>query len=173
MTRSIPEPLKRTTTVRKNGSRRVSDSTGKESRVEPQHREECNINTIMRKMHAQGILPHFKSGGNFGDFTAYSDFHDCHNRILAAEADFMAMPSELRYKFDNDPGKLLDFLHDPANRAECVEMGLIAPDGYKPEKAPNSKQEASQAPSEPNQGANPTGTQKGQKAESPNIPISA
>jgi len=130
MTRSIPTTIKRSTRERKNGSRRVSDSTGTESRVEQQHADECNINTIMRKMHAQGVLPHFKTGGNFGDFTSFDDFHSMQNRIADAQTDFMRLPSELRYKFGNDPGKLVQFLENPENRAECVDMGLIAPDDY-------------------------------------------
>ena len=139
MTRKIPEDPKliRTTTVRKNGRRRVSDSTGTESRVEPQHANETNINTIMRKMHAQGVLPHFKTGGNFGNFELAEDFHTAQNRIIAAQDDFMRLPSELRSKFDNDPGKLIDFLSNCENRAEAVDMGLIAPDGYVVE--PNQK----------------------------------
>ena len=165
MTRSIPEPLKRTITKRPNGRIRVSDNTGTKSRVEPQHGEECNINTIMRKMHAQGILPHFKTGGNFGNFTEMDDFHTCQNRIIAANNDFMALPSELRSKFQNDPGQLLDFLSDENNRAEAIEMGLIAPPGHLIEPPHTSAQDRAEGPSEAAQAPSSTKSKTGQKAE--------
>jgi len=119
MTRSIPE--------RTNKYRRVQTPVDPMSLTEQQHGPACDINTIMRKLRTQGELPHYRMGGNFGDFTNYADFHDMKNRILQANNDFMALPSELRAKFGNDPGNLLTFLEDPVNRAEAVELGLIAP----------------------------------------------
>jgi len=165
MTRSIPEPLTRTYEPRPKGRRRVMDSTGTKSRVEPQHGEECNINTIMRKMHAQGILPHFKTGGNFGNFTDLDDFHTCKNRIIAAQNDFMALPAELRSQFDNDPGKLLDFLSDESNRSEAVEMGLVAPSGHLIEPPNTSAQERAEGPSEGTQEPTGSKTKTGHKAK--------
>ena len=133
---------------RANGSKRVQMDTGTKSKVEQQHKNQCDINTIMHKMHAQGILPHFRNGGNFGDFTTLDDFHTCKNRILAANNDFMALPSQLRAKFKNDPGNLLDFLQDPENRSEAQEMGLIAPEGYKAPPEEKTPQKGSQEPTE-------------------------
>lgn len=136
------------TTVKKrpNGSKRVQFATGDKSRVEQHHRDEVNINTIMRKMHAQGVLPHFKNGGTFGDFSSVTDFQDCKNRIIAANNDFMRLPSELRFKFDNDPGLLVEWLQDPDNASEARDMGLIPPVGYKPPSEEKTSQEAAQAP---------------------------
>jgi len=132
MTRSIkPRP---------DGSRRVLQSTGTESRVEPQHRDACNINTIMRKLHSQGVIPHFRTGGNFGNFTGYDDYHAMRTRICDAQDDFHRLPAELRKQFDNDPGKLLEFLDDPENRQAAQEMGLIGPDKPQDPKEPTEVQ---------------------------------
>jgi len=143
------------------------------SRVEQQHRDECNINTIMRKMHAQGILPHFKQGGNFGDFTSYTHFHDMQNRIADAHEDFMRLPSELRYKFDNDPGKLVQFLENPENLSECRRLGLIAPEGHNTPEGKNSAQESSEAASASNEATQPPKATKAQKGPEKASEVSA
>jgi len=139
MTRSIPD--------RTNKYRRVQTPVNPESLTEQQHGEACNINTIMRKLRTQGELPHFSNGGNFGDFTTYDDYHTMKNRILQANEDFMALPSELRHRFHNDPGNLLTFLEDPGNRAEAIVLGLIAPSLTPATKSPQeSVKDASEEP---------------------------
>jgi len=130
MSRSIPEPPPA------KPRKRVQLDTGDKTPVEQQHREQVNINTIMRKMHAQGVLPPFQTGATYGDFSNADDYQSCQNRIIKAKDDFMALPSELRTKFNNDPGQLITFLENPANLEACREMGLIAPKNYQPPTAP-------------------------------------
>jgi len=142
MTRSIPEAPP------KPKRRRVQTPVGTRTKTEQQHENECNINTIMRKMHAQGIIPHYETGGNFGDFTSIDDFQTAQNRIIAANNDFMALPAELRAKFDNDPGQLLQFLENPDNREACQEMGLLAPPGHLQEPTHGSPQDKAERPPE-------------------------
>ena len=37
----------------------------------------------------------------------------------------MALPAKIRARFDHDPNALLQFLNDPINRDEAIEIGLI------------------------------------------------
>jgi hypothetical protein len=37
----------------------------------------------------------------------------------------MALPADVRARFENDPANLLDFMVNPANNAECIKLGLI------------------------------------------------
>jgi len=37
----------------------------------------------------------------------------------------MALPAQLRVRFDHDPVKLLEFLENDQNRDEAIQLGLI------------------------------------------------
>ena len=60
------------------------------------------------------------------------DFHSSMNVIRAAEEAFNAMPAEVRDRFQNDPGRFLEFANDASNYDEAVKMGLAI---KRPEKA--------------------------------------
>jgi len=88
-------------------------------------RSECDINNIMRRYKASGVLPVNKGLGTYGDFANVGDFLECQNKVLEARKHFASLPSKVRGKFKNDVAGLLEFVQDPANRAEAVELGLI------------------------------------------------
>jgi len=113
------------TTKRKNGSRRVQRKLNQKSRVEQSHRSIVNINSIVARYKKTGYLPDPNVKPTYGDFTQFTDFHDCKNRIQKAHADFLNLSSEIRKRFKNDPGLLIEFLNDPRNRSEAIELGLI------------------------------------------------
>lgn len=46
------------------------------------------------------------------------------NQLNQARDDFMALPAKVRSMFDNDPGRFVDFVSDPANMDEMVRLGL-------------------------------------------------
>lgn len=88
-------------------------------------KDECDINTIMARYEKDGVVTHVKEHeGQYGDFTLGFDYHDAMNRVHAARDMFMSLPAGIRTKFDNDPGKFLDFVSDPKNSDAMVEMGL-------------------------------------------------
>jgi len=109
---------------RANGSRRVAFITDAGSVVEKHHKNEVDINSIMKKYRVTGFLDSNASEGQYGDFTDASDFHTMKNRIIEAESDFARLPAHLRTRFNNDPGQLLSFLDDPENLSEAQELGL-------------------------------------------------
>lgn len=113
------------TTTRENGTRRVSHVPVGETRTEQSHRQAVNINTIVAKAR-KGIPPRIQKGeGLYGDFTGYVDFHTQVQRLQDAKDDFMCLPARVRERFLNDPGRLLDFIADPANEDEARELGLL------------------------------------------------
>ena len=112
-------------TKRKNGSRRVQRKLDQKSKVEQSHRSIVNINSIVARYKQTGYLPDPNVKPTYGDFTKFTDFHDCKNRIQKAHADFLNLSSEIRKRFKNDPGLLIEFLNDPSNRSEAIELGLI------------------------------------------------
>jgi phage internal scaffolding protein len=94
-----------------------------ESVVQQSFKKECDINVIMKKAQRSGELPQFNPG-SFGDFTSYDDYHHSCNKVLAAQESFLELPSKIRTKFDNDPGRFLEFVSNPDNRDELIALGL-------------------------------------------------
>lgn len=88
-------------------------------------KDECDINFIMEKFNATGELPAVPLPPQYGDFSGVFDYQTALNEVMAAEDLFMELPAKLRSRFDNDPQKLVEFLHDPKNFDEGVELGLI------------------------------------------------
>ena len=66
------------------------------------------------------------------DFEEAFDFQSSMNVIRAAEEAFNAMPAEVRDRFQNDPGRFLEFANDASNYDEALKMGLAI---KRPEKA--------------------------------------
>ncbi len=108
-----------------NGSRRVSFTSDEKSLTEQTHANAANINSIIKKFHRTGVLPTPVSEGVYGDFASATDYHDAQNRIIEAQAQFMDLPSHVRSEFDNDPGKLFEFVNNEDNAEEAREMGLL------------------------------------------------
>lgn len=119
-------------TKRDNGRLRVQFVPEGVSRTEQSHRDEVNINSIMARYHRSGLLPTYGRFPTYGDFSATGTYHEAMNQVLAAQDEFGRLPSAVRKRFQNDPGKLIDFLSDPGNLEEAVELGLVE----RPEPAP-------------------------------------
>lgn len=102
---------------------------------------ESDINNIMSK-YAAGLAP-IPSGDRtpmFGDFSELGDYQSNMQRIIDAQEQFMQLPSRIRERFRNDPGELLSFLGDEANREEAIKLGLI--NNPKPEKPAEGEEQA-------------------------------
>lgn len=87
----------------------------------------CDINNIVREFSLTGQVQHISAKaaqGAFLDLPTRLDYQESLNAIIAAEAAFMALPAKVRNRFDNDPGKFLEFFTDPANQDEAIAMGL-------------------------------------------------
>jgi phage internal scaffolding protein len=88
-------------------------------------KDECDINNILRQFNITGLLPESSLSPRYGDFTGISDYHTALNRVIAAEDEFMALPAQIRSRFDNDPAKLIEFLENSDNKDEAIKLGLV------------------------------------------------
>ena len=88
-------------------------------------KDETDINNILRQFNVTGMLPETPLSPRYGDFTGIVDYHSALNAVIAAEDDFMALPAQLRARFENDPAQLIDFLDDENNRSEAEQLGLL------------------------------------------------
>jgi len=116
--------MKRILTERPNGLLRVQYELEDAGLVEQSHRDTCDINSMVARARRGTFVPP-TNRGVYGDFTNVPDYQTARNRLLEVEATFFALPSELREKFNNDPGKVLEFLDNPENQEECYNLGLI------------------------------------------------
>jgi len=110
--------------ARKRSTKRLQTVISGESRTKQQFKEECDINTIMKKFEKTGLINHIKEGGTYGDFTNVSDYHAALNQVIEADEAFMTLPASTRKKFDNDAAKMIAFLDDSKNDEEAIKLGL-------------------------------------------------
>lgn len=97
---------------------------GEEVRVEQSHKDEVNINNIVRK-HGLDLIVRVQALQQFQyDDVTGNDFQESMNAIIKARDTFSSVPSDIRKQFDNDPAKFMDFVHNPENHDAMVEMGL-------------------------------------------------
>jgi phage internal scaffolding protein len=99
-----------------------------DSSLAQQHaKDECDINTIVRRFGLTGELPSGVRAPVYGDFTSATDYHTALNAVIAADAAFMQLPADIRIRFNNDAGAFVDFVSDDNNRAEAERLGLVLP----------------------------------------------
>lgn len=99
-------------------------------------RDEADINTIMARYQSTGEMPVItKANGQFLDVVGM-DFAAHMDQINEARELFGQLPSNLRARFDNDPGAFLDYCSDPVNRPEMLSLGLLDASPSKPTASP-------------------------------------
>ncbi len=102
-------------------------------------KSDTDINNIMAKYAKTGLMTHLaKHEGKYGDFSGVVDYHTALNSMIEADTAFASLPSKIREEFDNDAGKFMEFVHDPENLDQMVEMGLAhAPEAPTPVEVTN------------------------------------
>lgn len=111
----------------------TSVDTGSESFVQQHLKDEVDINTIVRRFGITREMPAGIPGGVFGDFTGIDDFESAVAAIDRAREGFMSLPAEVRERFGNEPGKLIEFVH---TATEEQVNGLIPQAAPPPPAAP-------------------------------------
>lgn len=96
-----------------------------ERRTKQSFRDECDINLLMKRYASTGVLPPGVGVGSYGDFSGPQDLLEAQEVIRRAEAQFRALPAEVRARFRNDPERLLAFVQDERNQAEAKRLGLL------------------------------------------------
>lgn len=111
------------------------------SRTRQEFASECDINTIMERYEATGVVSHVnRSEPMFLDTTGFPDLQGAMDKFREASVAFNSLPAKVRKEFDNDPQKFIDFASDPTGKVDgqnltnlerMREWGLA-----EPEKAP-------------------------------------
>ena len=97
------------------------------TRAQQHHKDECDINVILERFGKTGQLPVNAISGTYGDFSGVHDYHTALNTLIASQSEFEALPAAIRAKFANEPANLIEFLNDPKNKDQAIELGLVNP----------------------------------------------
>lgn len=102
----------------------VNSNTSGPSRTKQAMRDECDVNVIIARHAKTGLITHLnRMEASYGNVVGM-DFATAANIVADARSMFEALPSKVRKRFRNDPANFLDFVSNPANGSELVEMGL-------------------------------------------------
>lgn len=103
---------------------RVSlDCSGSDDKAKQSFKDECDVNTIVRRYEMGGELPEFRGEPLYADVSGI-EFQAMMDVVASAQAAFEALPAEVRRRFGNDPREFVAFVGDPSNRAEARKLGL-------------------------------------------------
>jgi phage internal scaffolding protein len=103
-------------------------NTEGESLTQQHFKDECDVINIIKKHDRNGIIEHVQRGqARYGDFSEVAGYREALDLIRDAQDEFMTIPSDIRKKFDNDPGKFYEFVSNPDNKEELKQMGFIEP----------------------------------------------
>lgn len=116
-------------------------------RTKQAFKADCDVNQIMKRFkrsYGGDYLSMVKTplGGSYLDCSDVADYRTALDQVKRADELFMGLPAKVRSRFANDAGKFLDFVHNPANVGELVELGLAKPKpvSEKVEEKPPQKQ---------------------------------
>jgi len=137
-------------TKRPNGTRRVQTVNGLPSRTQKQHKDQVNVNNIMKKFKKTGSITHLRNAkeGVYADLTQITDYAESLMQIKKADEAFLSIPSEIRNKFQNNPANLISYLKDPKNTEEAIKHGLLVK-RENDEQKPNPNDENAKQPIAP------------------------
>lgn len=101
-------------------------STGDETRTVGSAKDDSDINIIVKRMSRTGgmvmVPPRVPTAGDFSE--QVTDYHTAMNMLRTAQDEFAKLDPKVRYRFGNDPQKLMDFMADPQNNEESYKLGL-------------------------------------------------
>lgn len=99
-----------------------------ESLTDQSQVDQSDINTIVRQFGVTGELPYGKPVPFYEDITSFpTDYQEAENFLIASREAFMELPSDQRERFDNHPGKFLNFISNENNYDEAIKLGMIIP----------------------------------------------
>lgn len=104
--------------------------------------KDADINNIMATYAKTGVFPGLENLKEqvYGDVSDVPSYQEMMQATVNANNAFMTLDPKIRKRFDNDPGQFLDFIDDPKNAQELINMGLATQRVITPSPAgPDSK----------------------------------
>ncbi len=95
-----------------------------ESMTDQQYKAESDINEILRRYNCGLGLPPSRGAGRFADVSECGDYASMLDKVLQANKQFEALPSDVRSRFGNSPAMFYEFVSNPSNLEELCKLGL-------------------------------------------------
>ena len=95
----------------------------KGGRTHQSFKDECDVNQVMKRYEKTGILRQSQNRPQYGDFSNVGDYQEALNTVIQADKMFGELSATVRRRFDNDPQQFLDFVEDPNNQDEAIQLG--------------------------------------------------
>ena len=106
-------------------SRKVFSIPEGESLTEQHHADGLDIKNMINKYDRTGILSNVQRGkAMYGDFTKVNEYQDALDLVNNSKNLFNELPSDIREKFSNNPGEFFEWITNPENSQEAIELGL-------------------------------------------------
>lgn len=112
--------------AKKRYAKAVCDCSGDELITEQSHKADVDINNIIKR-HGMDLINKtalLKSQEYRFDDVTGNDFQEAMYIIKKAEASFQEMPLDIKKRFNFKAEQFLDFVQNPANVPEMIELGL-------------------------------------------------
>ena len=105
----------------------VETHNNEPSQTEQQFKDDADVNHIMRRYNSNPHTydPFVRKDGIYADTSQIPDLVNAMETVVKAQHAFDELPSQLRERFGNSPVMLLEFLKDPKNTKEAIELGLM------------------------------------------------
>lgn len=96
------------------------------SRTQQHFKDEVDINRIMAKYRKTGVIQHVTRARQvYGEFDTTSNMAEQFQTVAKAQQQFDMLPAEIRNKFKNSIPGFFAYIADPANREDCIAMGIF------------------------------------------------
>lgn len=116
-------------------------------------KDECDIENILKQFSKTGIIEHItKQEAQWLELPDAMDYQQSLETMRQAQEAFESLPSVVREKYDNNPERFLEALHDPSQKDYLTEVGIFAPKWVKDAAPPAASPAAAAAAA----GATPT-----------------
>lgn len=129
--------------------RRVFSFVGEESMTDESQAEGTDINKLVVKYMKDGHIPLPDKEAVFADVFKLGSFHEAQDMVVRGKELFASLPVATRDRFDNDPGKFLEFVDASKDPKEVGELFGYKTPLDKAEGRPNSPEAKGESPPSP------------------------
>lgn len=116
----------------------TGEITHPESMTKQSFVQECDLNNILRQFkphELKEIMARNVAHGVFENLPDQVDYQEALNLVMEGSKAFATLDSGLRARFENDPAQFMEFMSDPRNQQEAINLGL-AKDTRPPQPSP-------------------------------------
>lgn len=104
---------------------KVSTINEQPSMTQQAFKDDVDVNIILDRYMKTGELNLKRKQGIYADVSQLPDLAKAVEVVQTAQKAFDALPSKIRFEFNNDPRILMQFLKDPKNKQRGIELGLF------------------------------------------------